>query len=190
MRVSPLLALKGLKSHDIIHSTQLQFLQRFLFASIGPPSLQAYGSGHTAMDSLSGWPPHRSLNHKLCRCLVVRNPPQHRRLVTGCQLYRQRIPLQECLDNPFVLVQMSSPGHVGRHLVQDTKENKKCLVRNPWEKSMLETPSGLKGIQVMPRTTRPDSPGEPGMQPRDPCLPWRGILGPGHTPRWVSSALQ
>ena len=21
--------------------------------------------------------------------------------------------------------------------------------------------------------TRPDSPGEPGMQPRDPCLPWR-----------------
>ena len=27
------------------------------------------------------------------------------------------------------------------------------------------------------------SPGEPGMQPRDPCLPWRGILGPGHTPR-------
>ena len=23
--------------------------------------------------------------------------------------------------------------------------------------------------------------GEPGMQPRDPCLPWRGILGPGHT---------
>ena len=29
----------------------------------------------------------------------------------------------------------------------------------------------------------PDSPGEPGMQPRNPCLPWRGILGPGHTPR-------
>ena len=22
--------------------------------------------------------------------------------------------------------------------------------------------------------TRPDSPGEPGMKPRDPCLPWRG----------------
>ena len=31
--------------------------------------------------------------------------------------------------------------------------------------------------------TRPDSPGEPGMQPRDPCLPWRGKLGPGHTLR-------
>ena len=31
--------------------------------------------------------------------------------------------------------------------------------------------------------TRPDSPGEPGMQPRDPCLPWRGTLGPGHTLR-------
>ena len=35
----------------------------------------------------------------------------------------------------------------------------------------------------LPFETRPDSPGEPGMQPRDPCLPWRGILGPGHTPR-------
>ena len=31
--------------------------------------------------------------------------------------------------------------------------------------------------------TRPDSPGEPGMQPRDPYLPWRGKLGPGHTLR-------
>ena len=35
----------------------------------------------------------------------------------------------------------------------------------------------------LPLETRPDSPGKPGMQPRDPCLPWRGILGPGHTPR-------
>ena len=68
----------------------------------------------------------------------------------GRQLYRQRIPLQERLGNPFALVQMSSPGHVGRHLVQDTKEDQKCLVRNPWEKSMLETPSGLKGIWGTP----------------------------------------
>ena len=28
----------------------------------------------------------------------------------------------------------------------------------------------------LPLETRPDSPGEPGMQPRDPCLPWRGTL--------------
>ena len=27
------------------------------------------------------------------------------------------------------------------------------------------------------------APGEPGMQPRDPCLPWRGKLGPGQTLR-------
>lgn len=68
----------------------------------------------------------------------------------GRQLYRQRIPLQERLGNPFALIQMSFPGHVWRHLVQDTKEDQKCLVINPWETSMLETPSGLKGIQVMP----------------------------------------
>ena len=35
----------------------------------------------------------------------------------------------------------------------------------------------------LPLETRPDSRGEPGMQPRDPCLPWRGKLGPGHTLR-------
>ena len=35
----------------------------------------------------------------------------------------------------------------------------------------------------LPLETRPGSPGEPGMQPRDPCLPWRGKLGPGHTLR-------
>ena len=35
----------------------------------------------------------------------------------------------------------------------------------------------------LPLETRPDSPREPGMQPRDPCLPWRGKLGPGHTLR-------
>ena len=35
----------------------------------------------------------------------------------------------------------------------------------------------------LPLETRPDSPGEPGMQPRDPCVPWRGKLGPGHTLR-------
>ena len=35
----------------------------------------------------------------------------------------------------------------------------------------LESREGLE--------TRPDSPGEPGMQPRDPCLPWRPRLLPG-----------
>ena len=35
----------------------------------------------------------------------------------------------------------------------------------------------------LPLETRPDSPGEPGMHPRDPCRPWRGKLGPGHTLR-------
>ena len=35
----------------------------------------------------------------------------------------------------------------------------------------------------LPLETRPDSPGESGMETRDLCLPLRGILGPGHTPR-------
>ena len=32
-----------------------------------------------------------------------------------------------------------------------------------------------KGLRS-PLETRPDSPGKPGMQPRDPCCPWRGTL--------------
>ena len=30
---------------------------------------------------------------------------------------------------------------------------------------------------LLPLETRPDSPGESGMQPRDPCHPWREKLG-------------
>ena len=36
---------------------------------------------------------------------------------------------------------------------------------------------------LLPLEARPDSPGEHGMQPRDPCPPWRGALGPGHKTR-------
>ena len=35
---------------------------------------------------------------------------------------------------------------------------------------------------LLPLEVRPDSPGESGMQPRDPCRPWREKLGPGHKP--------
>ena len=37
---------------------------------------------------------------------------------------------------------------------------------------------------LLPLYTRPDSSGESGMQPRDPCCPWRGTLCPGQKPRW------
>src|SRR5574337_693640 len=36
----------------------------------------------------------------------------------------------------------------------------------------------------------PVSPGASGMQPRDPCRPWRGTLASGHKPRWGLLALQ
>ena len=74
----------------------------------------------------------------------------------------------------------------------------------PGEQSRVLSPNGrggwtplrlLRGLQEtasrlerraeswLPLEMRPDFPGEPGMQPRDPCLPWRGKLGPGHTTR-------
>ena len=51
----------------------------------------------------------------------------------------------------------------------------------PW----TEEPGGLQSMRSQKSWTQLSmhTPGEPGMQPRDPCLPWRGILGPGHTPR-------
>ena len=36
---------------------------------------------------------------------------------------------------------------------------------------------------LLPLEARPDSTGDSGVQPRDPCLPLRVLLGPGHTPR-------
>ena len=36
----------------------------------------------------------------------------------------------------------------------------------------------------------PVSPGASGMQPRDPCRPWRGTFASGHKPRWGLLALQ
>ena len=50
-------------------------------------------------------------------------------------------------------------------------------------KSVLDSRGIRKKSKPSKSCIAPDSPGEPGMQPRDPCLPWRGILGPGHTPR-------
>ena len=43
--------------------------------------------------------------------------------------------------------------------------------------------SGGERSPLLPLEARPDSPGDHGMQLRDPCLPWRGALGPGHRPR-------
>ena len=48
----------------------------------------------------------------------------------------------------------------------------------------LESTSREKVSPGLPGHAQIPSPGEPGMQPRDPCLPWRGKLGPGHTLRW------
>ena len=36
---------------------------------------------------------------------------------------------------------------------------------------------------VVCSTDTPSSPGASGMQPRDPCRPWRGTLASGHKPR-------
>ena len=36
---------------------------------------------------------------------------------------------------------------------------------------------------LLPLESSSDSQDASGMQPRDRCRPWRGILGPGHKPR-------
>ena len=40
-----------------------------------------------------------------------------------------------------------------------------------------------KRIAVLVSWGHLEEQGDPGMQPQDPCLPWRVTLGPGHKPR-------
>ena len=60
--------------------------------------------------------------------------------------------------------------------------------RHPWVHSVGSKRSvsrlERKAESLLPLQASPDPPGESGMETRDPCLPLRGILGPGHTPRW------
>ena len=41
----------------------------------------------------------------------------------------------------------------------------------------------LASFRKKKRRGMPVSPGASGMQPRDPCRPWRGTLASGHKPR-------
>ena len=61
--------------------------------------------------------------------------------------------------------------------VLDTLESTQWAPRDPCR--------DLRGKRspLLPLQASPDSPGESGMETLDPCLPLRGILGPGHTPR-------
>ena len=111
------------------HSTQLQFLWDFLFASLGPPSLQILAASTLLWTvyqagcypevwiinfvNAQSWGIHPSIGHKLCR---------------------RRIPPKESPDNKSTLVwkTFSSCAGVGTphrwcHRAQ------RCLVRNGWE---------------------------------------------------------
>ena len=59
------------------------------------------------------------------------------------------------------------------------EEAKDSALLSSRDAGLLEPPERPQGS---PASSSVWSPGEHGMQPRDPCLPWRGILGPGHTP--------
>ena len=50
---------------------------------------------------------------------------------------------------------------------------------NPLQYSCLENPIDREALSRW----MPVSPGASGMQPRDPCRPWRGRLASGHKPR-------
>ena len=41
----------------------------------------------------------------------------------------------------------------------------------------------MQRVDSLEKTLMPVSPGASGMQPRDPCRPWRGTLASGHKPR-------
>ena len=51
------------------------------------------------------------------------------------------------------------------------------IVGHSWAPKYTRRDSRGERSPWLPLETRPDSPGEPGMQPRDPCRPWREKLG-------------
>ena len=67
------------------------------------------------------------------------------------------------------------PGYVWSNSEQD------CLPQLIHEET--KESGGRQGDEILMEEARPDSTGDSGMQPRDPCLPLRVLLGPGHTPR-------
>ena len=73
------------------------------------------------------------------------------------------------------LARGAEAGH-GRHLVPWQP-----LPTEGWSQAALD--GGSPWGHLLALFCYPISPGEPGMQPRDPCRPWREKLGPGHTPR-------
>ena len=103
----------SLEPHAIFHSTQLQFLQGFVFASIGPPSLlalAAYTLIQTAYQA-GRYPEARIINFVGAQSRGIH--PSVGRLIKGHKLYRQVVPPKESPGNWSALVQMSSAGRVG-----------------------------------------------------------------------------
>ena len=80
--------------HGILHCAQLQFLQEFLFATLGPPSLQALAS-HSLLQT-TYWVGHFQAAHILGFIDAQSRGihPNIGKLTIGHKLYRQQIPAQ------------------------------------------------------------------------------------------------
>ena len=116
----------------IFHSARLQFLQGFYFATDGPPSLQAlaaYTMLQTAYQA-GHYPEARIINFVDAQSRGTY--PSVERLIIGHKLYRRGIPPKESASSQSAVVQMSSPGHLGKTPSKGTQGNQRCQKSMGW----------------------------------------------------------
>ena len=76
-----------------------------------------------------------------------------------------------------------SPWYLQSHILSKLKSRLDSLEATQWAPRDPRRGSRGECSPLLPLEARPDSKGESGVQSRDACLPLRGLLGPGHTPR-------
>ena len=121
----------SLQPRAIFHSTQLQFLQGFYFATDGPPSLQAlaaYTLLQTAYQA-GRYPEARIMTFVDAQSRGIH--PSVGRLIIGHKLYRRGIPPKESPSSRSAVVQTSSPGHLGR-TPKGAKGDQRCQKSMGW----------------------------------------------------------
>ena len=122
----------SLQPRAIFHSAQLQFLQGFYFATDGPPSLQAlaaYTLLQTAYQA-GRYPEARIINFVDAQSRGIH--PSVGRLIIGHKLYRRGFPPKESPSSQSAVVQMSSPGHLGKTASKGTKRDQRCQKSMGW----------------------------------------------------------
>ena len=138
----------SLEPHATFHSTQLQFLQGFLFTSTLPPSLQAWQPPHCYRHPIrpaTTGSPNYNINFVVAQSQGMNSSIG--RLMIGHKLYKQQI-LERSPGNLSTLVQKPFASCAGLGALRRVSWGPET---NQRVKKTYEIPSGLKRISGTPQ---------------------------------------